>query len=683
MSRETTSTSNNARVILLTGAVAALTTAFLDLSLSVLSHSHVLWAFAHLLAPLTATAVAAFVVYLLLFYVAARPVGRMRGADVPSLAVAVASFLVTLFVMIAMYELRMSPTNLFRFAVSAAVAFALAVGAYSFCLRARETPVLRSRASAVALSVPWISGSALVFVWLEVLRIREPRSATALVVGVAFLAAVAVLLWLARRLAATAWPRRSLVVLSCVVLVAPASALFPSGGQGRGERAPVYSHAIHHVFLIVVDTLRRDALSCYGTEGVPTPNIDRLAEDGVTFLSAVSASSWTLPSMCSIMSGLEPAIHGAIHSRQALDDSVRTIADLMRGDGYETTAIGCNPMLSRAHNLYQGFDEYRWYPRPADDISAGKRILRALFPEAYRVDISTEELSNEAIEWAERNRDRDAFLWLHYFDPHHPYAPPPRFLPERSPPPSMGPVFEDRKEIQAGLFAPSAAQREWIKSLYLGEVRYVDEQVGRFLDGLRDMGLYDGSLIILTSDHGEEFWEHGGFEHGHTLYHELLDVPLIVKPPHSSASSRVSELVPTQGIAATIMELCGVDYDPAYMAQSLATTVEGKAGEFRVAPVVSGGLLYFEDRYSVTSERFKYIYSPTSDKEELFDRLTDPGEQHPLGPGSEEALTEARNILDEHLKRVGEAQDYLQIKGGWQADLDPETVRRLKALGYL
>jgi arylsulfatase A-like enzyme len=683
MSRETTSTSNNTRVILLSGTVAALTTAFLDLSLSVLSHSHVLWAFGHLLAPIAATTVAALVVYLLLFYLVVRPVGRMRGADVPSLAVASASFLVTLFLLIAMYELRLSPTNLFRFVLSAVVAFSVAVGTYSFCLRAYEAPLVLSRASALGLFVPWIAGAALVFAWVEVLRIRSPHSAAALAAAVLFAAVVAALLVLARRLAATAWPRRALVVLLCVVVVTPASALFSRGGQGRDRAKPIYNHAIHHVFLIVVDTLRRDALSCYGSNGAPTPNIDRLADDGATFLSAVSASSWTLPSMCSIMSGLEPAIHGTIHSRQALDDSVRTIADMMRGDGYETSAIGCNPMLSRAHNLTQGFDEYQWYPRPADDISAGKRILRALFPEAYRVDITTEGLSDAAIEWARRNRDRDAFLWLHYFDPHHPYAPPKRFLPEGSPPPAMGPVFEDRKEIQAGLFAPSAAQREWIKSLYLGEVRYVDEQVGRLLDALRSMGLYDDSLIILTSDHGEEFWEHGGFEHGHTLYHELLDVPLIVKPPRSTAPARLSELVPTQGIASTIMEICGVEHDPAYMARSLAPLVQGRTGDYDVAPVFSGGLLYFEDRSSVTSERFKYIYSSVSRKEQLFDRLRDPGEQHPLGPGSEKALAEARNTLDEHLKKVPEARDYLHIRGGWQADLAPETVRRLKALGYL
>lgn len=683
MSTKATSTSNTNRVILLAGAVAALTTAFLDLSLSVLSHSHVLWAFGHLLAPLAATTVAALVVYLLLFYLVVRPIGRMRGADVSSLAVAAAAFLVTLFLMIAMYELRLSPTNLFRFALSAAIAFSVAVGTYSFCLRAYEVPALLSRASAVALFVPWIAGAALVFAWFEVLRIRAPRSAAAVTVAALFVAVVALLVWLARRLAATAWPRRMVVVLLCVVLVAPASALLSPGGEGRDRGTAVYDHAIHHVFLIVVDTLRRDALSCYAAGGAPTPNIDRLAEDGVTFLSAVSASSWTLPSMCSIMSGLEPAIHGAIHSRQALDDSVRTIADMMRGDGYETSAIGCNPMLSRAHNLTQGFDEYQWYPRPADDISAGKRILRALFPEVYRVDVTTEELTDVAIEWAGRHRDRDAFLWLHYFDPHHPYAPPKRFLPDGSPPPAMGPVFEDRKEIQAGLFAPSAAQREWIRSLYLGEVRYVDEQVGRLLDALRSMGLYDESLIILTSDHGEEFWEHGGFEHGHTLYRELLDVPLIVKPPRSADSARLSELVPTQGIASTIFEMCGVRYDPTYMARSLAPLLPGRTGDYEGAPVVSGGLLYFEDRSSVTSERFKYIYSSTSRKEQLFDRLTDPGEQHPLWPVSDDALAEVRNILDEHVKRVKEAQDYLHIRGGWQADLDPETIRRLKALGYL
>ena len=196
-------------------------------------------------------------------------------------------------------------------------------------------------------------------------------------------------------------------------------------------------------------------------------------------------------------------------------------------------------------------------------------------------------LTQLAIRRLNRTKDAPSFLWLHYLDPHLPYAPPAEFVP-----PGMegAPVFANETAVREGKAGVDPDEREWIRALYDAEVRYVDSQIGVLVQALNDMDLYEESLIILMSDHGEEFWDHGGFEHGHTMYRELLSVPLMVKLPHSTTVGTVETLVATEGLTPTILELCDIDYDPGSMTSpSLGALLKNPASRAEDGVVVERG----------------------------------------------------------------------------------------------
>ncbi|MCA9573630.1 MAG: sulfatase-like hydrolase/transferase, partial [Myxococcales bacterium] len=170
--------------------------------------------------------------------------------------------------------------------------------------------------------------------------------------------------------------------------------------------------------------------------------------------------------------------------------------------------------------------------------------------------------------WLDAGGDAPSFLWLHYFDVHQPYTPAPRFRPAGEPPPGVGWRFDRFREVRSGHFVPDEAQRDWIARLYLAEVRQLDAELGRLLDALRARGRYDDALIVLVSDHGEELWDHGGFEHGHTVHDELLRVPLFVKLPGARHAGVVRGPVSIEAVAPTVLALCGQDAAGAWLSSA-------------------------------------------------------------------------------------------------------------------
>lgn len=667
-------------LVVTTGMVLGLIVGFLDVMFSILSHSEVLASFPQVLPPLATTTVVVFLGYNLVWYMIAAPIGRLFKLDATSLLIAVAVFIGGFFWLVELAQVRPSPTNAIRYAMLLLIAVLLSVGSYAQTKSAYQSPRC-TRSALIALGGPWIAALVVVFAWLEVLRIRSPFSAASITTVVVLSLSIAVVLGLLARRGSVRFCQRGVHSLALLVIVSSLVTVVAASRTSSHTGEPG-SHSVKHVILLTVDTLRPDALSCYGDDGTLTPNIDELAADGVRFTDVVSAAPWTLPAISSIMSGLSPPIHLALDSKSALHDSVRTLAEYMQAAGYVTAAIGSNPMLGPGFNLTQGFDEYNWFPKRADDTSLGKRILRRLLPETYPTTASTQNLTNMATEWVEAYREQDWFLWLHSFDPHHPYAPPPQYQPSHTHPRSMGLEFSDRKNIQSGHFSPNAEEREWIKDLYLSEVRYVDDEIGRFIGELKRLGIYDDALIVLTSDHGEEFWEHDGFEHGHTLYRELLSVPMIVKLPGQDAQREVPTLVTTQSITPTILDLCRVEFDASFLeARSLAPLWSENPDAFEVKPIFSSGLLYFEQKESVTFENAKYIRSRVTGREEVYDRVNDPNEQIPTEiPGVAER---ARLLLDGHYLFAENAREHFRIVFDQNAQLDGSTLKRLKALGYM
>ncbi len=222
-----------------------------------------------------------------------------------------------------------------------------------------------------------------------------------------------------------------------------------------------------------------------------------------------------------------------------------------------------------------------------------------------------------------------------------------------------------------------------IRELYAADVRYVDAAIGRIVDTLEELGIYDETLIVLTSDHGEEFWEHDSFEHGHSLYDEVLRVPLIMTGPGITEEGEIKAPVSIESIFATILGACGIGFDRESVSSTSLTAkaAEGSDRE-RAETIAAGGVLYYESRQAIVSEKYKYIRSTITGKEELYDLLTDPGERVSIEHSSPLLLQEARGFLEAHLARADSLRERLGLAVAEECELDRTTVERLRALGY-
>ena len=441
------------------------------------------------------------------------------------------------------------------------------------------------------------------------------------------------------------------------------------------------------VLLLSVDTLRADFS---GLSPGDLPNLTALESESVVFENAISASGWTVPAFASILTGLPPEAHQTGLSIDTLPSTLPTLGEELQKVGYRTLAIGKNPFLRPYRGLDRGFGSYIFYPRNVLETSVGSRLLRGNQAENPLADISTDGIADAGIEVIESLGDQPTFLWLHFFDPHLPYAPPERFIGDSMAVDVIGRRFDKLRQQRGGYFVPDADQKYAIEELYKAEIRWVDEAIGRVVSALREQGLWDETLLVLTSDHGEEFWEHGGFEHGHTLYNELLHVPLIVKPAATTTgvAQRVSQRVATASVFSTVRDLVGVQGElPFAVSPSLVPHLGDSPGAEADAPGETSGLAfstgtkYYEDLSTVQFERFKYIVSETG-QEWLFDLGSDSGELNALGLNDEELLLRAREILG--LQQDGAAALFDAVSGSSEErELDAQTLRRLKSLGYV
>ena len=254
-----------------------------------------------------------------------------------------------------------------------------------------------------------------------------------------------------------------------------------------------------NVLLIGVDTLRADHVECYGSKDVRTPHMNRLAKDGVLFRNAVVQVPLTLPSFCSIMTGTYPMYHGVRDfSYGSLRQDKTTLAELLKGRGYATGAFIGAFVLDARFGLDQGFDHYdgRFNLKKYEGVDPGTIQRRG------------DGVASRAIEWIGQNRDQQFFAWIHLYDPHHPYTPPEPY-------------------------------RSRYANPYAGEIAYTDSLVGRILAFLDENDLYDNTLIVLTSDHGESLGEHQEQNHGFFIYDTTLKVPLVMKLPRTRARAQV------------------------------------------------------------------------------------------------------------------------------------------------
>lgn len=395
----------------------------------------------------------------------------------------------------------------------------------------------------------------------------------------------------------------------------------------------------YNVLLITLDTTRADHLGCYGYAPAKTPDLDRLAREGVRFSRAYCPAPLTLPSHVSIMTGLYPVTHGVRNNGHDLPSGIRTLAQILKAKGYATAAFVSSFSVDSRFGLDRGFDVY-------DDM------FRADSPfKTQNAERRAEETYARFSRWLENNAKGRFFGWVHYFDPHLPYDP------------------------------PSPYKEEFEKDPYDGEIAYMDHYVGAILERLKEQGVLERTIVVVAGDHGEGLGDKVELGHGIFLYEETLRVPLILRNPAVFPRARVIESeVRLIDVAPTILETVGLKGESAGMAgQSLVPWLTGKRGEdldSLVETFYPPENFGWSELVGLVSGRWKYIRSP---KPELYDLKADPGER-------ENRIASAAGKAGE-LKKMLEQELLGPVAGGkpagGQAGVRPEDQERLQSLGYV
>lgn len=660
-----------------TALVVSLTVAFAD-ALLCFPHSHHPFAL-DLLMPLAATFAWVFLTFLLLYITIGQILIRILKLQADAFAFSLSFALGSGFLL---FSLRLSISgslglNWFQLFAPCALIFLGAIAAYFACQNFQQSSVRFRAVTALLAGLPFLLAEIFVFRLLN----KEKFLAPPLLVSLAVIA-ILLTLWILFRLRETRWPARALYSLATMAVVGFALfVIVEKSEQPLTRSVQRTNHKIRNVLLITIDTLRADVISAYNNNAPQTPNLDRLAQDGLLFENGFSEAPWTLPAVASIMTGVSPFVHSATAIDSQIPAELTTLPEFMQRAGYQTGAIGRN--INLVKKLPRGFGTYQFFPKPRIE-GLGGFLLKILLSKSGNTDANTADLTRLTERWIDQNSKQDFFFWLHYFDPHMPYNPPGPYQPQKGYAKRIGRKFHNsfKPQIRTGFFVPDKSERQWIKDLYLGEVRYVDDQLGKLMNHLKKKGLYDQTLIFVTSDHGEEFGEHEGFFHGHSLYNELLRVPLIVKMPGSVFKGRRVPNVTTTAILPTILELCEIPFTPELFSSPSFASLLASDGLAKEQPVVSTGLLFYSDKVSIQDREMKYLRDLTTSGEQIYDMVKDPGEQHSL-PLNSDSVAEGRRLLEENLNFAVQLQAKHRITGPQREDLDQETEEMLRSLGYI
>jgi arylsulfatase A-like enzyme len=452
-----------------------------------------------------------------------------------------------------------------------------------------------------------------------------------------------------RAFLAYAWRRRRAGVL--------ALGLLASGCQPGSDPASDPPN----VLIYVIDTLRRDSLGSYGNTRVPTPNIDAAAREGVVFEQATSPSSWTRASMATLLTGFDPPAHGAVDRRDALPRDLPTLAERLREHGYAAGFVTSNPNVGTPFGFDRGFDEIT-------------ELYGRREPGYVRVEELTtrsDEVVATALDWLDRAAHPFLLVVL-AIDPHSPYQPPPEF--DR-----FGPADADIDGSQASLQRRDldAAQRARIRGLYDAEVAYSDAEFGKLVAGLRERRLLDETLLVITSDHGEEFWERGVRGHGLSLAEASIRIPLIVRFPGSqrvAAGTRRGDPAGLDDLVPSVLDLLGLPGDGALPGRSLF-------GEHAPAPTFASLSLEGRSLAAAREPRWKLVWDLAADTRALYDLELDPLERSPVPRDASSEASAAHERLSQSIaRRLAERRG----NGGEEVGALPEDVEAtLRALGYL
>jgi arylsulfatase A-like enzyme len=434
-----------------------------------------------------------------------------------------------------------------------------------------------------------------------------------------------------------------------------------------------------NVVVLTIDTLRASKLRPYNQRSrVQTPALNAFAEEATLFEHAQAPENWTKPSVASILTSLTPMTHGTKADASSLPEAALMVSEVYEDAGFSTATFLANGYVSDRFGFDQGWDHYTNYIRENRNSGA-------------------DNVFAEAAEWIEEHEDERFFVYIQTIDPHVVYDPPDELLRlyDENPEAYTGQVsnrmtaqlLEDAKRNPPRVVFTEADQQR-LKDLHDGEITFHDRYFGPFIDKLKELGLYEDMIFVVTSDHGEEFNDHGSWGHGHSIYQELLHVPLLVRwPATEAAGRRVPQVVSTMDIAPTVLEASGVDVPEVFEGRSLLPYVRGAIPN-RPALAFSD---FMDDRRVVVAGRWKLVLRGNL-RWTMFDLEADPGEEHELEFGDQRriALRYLRIILGQYLG-AQDRRDWLHSSGGEpsrvlpQADsqIDAELCRQLREIGYI
>jgi arylsulfatase A-like enzyme len=524
----------------------------------------------------------------------------------------------------------------------------------------------------------------------------------------ALLAAVAIAALLSRRWldpepGAAVPPRRHVWALAAaVLLLAGGVALSSRGLPALPEASTPPGNGRPNIVLVVLDTVRADHLSLYGYSRPTTPFLESLSRQATVYVKAVATSNFTLPSHASIFTGLYPRSHGAIifppgtPNFHPLERKFETLAEILRSQGYRTVAVSANSVfVNPDYGLAQGFELFSNL-RPVRFLSVWRRdALRFLLRRLLNIFISTQRIDEAYRDGASITNDalalfaraaasgRPVFLFLNYMDAHEPYVVPPPYdtaFAGRNPRLNYDDYGRMVREVVGRRREVTENERNHFVSQYDGAIAFLDRQLERLVDGLRSAGLWDNTMFIVTSDHGEAFGEHQFVGHSVSLYQDHLSIPLLIRYPGLQSSQTVRSPVSLVDLMPTILDVAGIPAPQPLQGRSLLRAEE-----------LDGSLAFAESNADPEVVRLRPRCPPTQtavisgDKklivsaglgEELYDLSRDPGETANLVSVEPEAAEALRRSLNAWVEKTPLRVDHLKRT-------DPKALERLRQFGYI
>ena len=416
-----------------------------------------------------------------------------------------------------------------------------------------------------------------------------------------------------------------------------------------------------NVVLILTDTVRADHLSCYGYERNTSPHMDSLAVAGTLFEKCQGQASWTLPSMASIISGVAPVVHGAGRNSSGfhgISNDAPWLPLAFHRSGYRTAAFFNVMFMNEDFGFHRGFQHF-----DCRGVASGNSLRKA----GPTVD--------DFLEWLDADDvNKPFFAAIHFYDPHIPYRAPEPYRSLYTDPEYAGDYGDtwgegvtEMIDVNSGAVVPAQADLQNLMALYDGEITYMDSEIGRLLAELRARGLAENTIIVIVGDHGEEFLDHSGIEHGRTLYQETTHVPLIIAGPGFNEGGVVTQHVAQLDIAGTLAAAAGIEFTVFEPSQNLMEELDTTRN------IPASGVLWRTqgDLVSIVSGNSKIIWSVEDDSMESFNLAADPLEREVLEP-SEDQIQAAGYYWT--TPPAGEAP---------LVDYSETAARELRNLGYI